>query len=199
MEQCPQCQSWLEPSSNFCPECGEPVEHYAKPAGFWIRVVASFVDGLVFLPVVVLGYVNLFSIKSIPLLVVMSIPQFLYKPLMEARYGATLGKMACGLKVIDDQGAGITVSQAYTRYIPFLVSMAVGLIASAIMYSQPGFQNVTGFTTMQQTKQLQGQNPFQLLNSVIGLFVLADCIVAGFTYRKRALHDMMAKTFCVYK
>ena len=195
MEQCPQCQSWLEPSSNFCPECGEPVERYAKPAGFWIRVVASLVDGLVFLPVVILSFVNLFSIKSIPLLVVMSIPQFLYKPLMEARYGATLGKMACGLKVIDDQGAGITVSQAYTRYIPFLVSMAVGLIAGVIMYSQPGFQNVTGFRTMQQTRQ----NPFQLLNSLIGLFMLADCIVAGFSYRKRALHDMMAKTFCVYK
>ena len=196
MEQCPQCQSWLEPSSNFCPECGEPVEHYAKPAGFWIRFVASLVDGLVFLPVVILTFVNLFSIKSIPLLLVMSIPQFLYKPLMEARYGATLGKMACGLKVIDDQGASITVSQAYTRFIPLLVSTAVGVVASVVLFSQPGFQNMDDF---QRMSELQNANPANLLSSLCNFVVLGECLVAAFSHRKRALHDMMAKTFCVYK
>jgi hypothetical protein len=29
--------------------------------------------------------------------------------------------------------------------------------------------------------------------------VLIECIFASFTSRKRALHDMMAESFCVYK
>ena len=34
---------------------------------------------------------------------------------------------------------------------------------------------------------------------IVGVFVLIDCVVAAFSFRKRALHDMLAESYCVYK
>lgn len=31
------------------------------------------------------------------------------------------------------------------------------------------------------------------------VLVLIDCVVAAFSFRKRALHDMLAESYCVYK
>ena len=53
--KCKSCehefQTWVE----FCPNCAEPVEGYARPAGFWIRVGANIIDSLIFLPLAILG------------------------------------------------------------------------------------------------------------------------------------------------
>jgi len=47
--------------------------------------------------------------------------------------------------------------------------------------------------------RLQQANPFRPAETVTNLFVLIDCLMAAFTHRKRALHDKMAESFCVYK
>ncbi|MBK8392708.1 MAG: RDD family protein [Saprospiraceae bacterium] len=43
-----------------------------------------------------------------------------YKPFMEFQYGATLGKMAVKLKVVNLDFEKITLSQSIIRYIPGL-------------------------------------------------------------------------------
>ena len=67
--KCKSCgqefQEWVE----FCPHCAEPMEGYSRPAGFWIRVGAQIVDTLVFIPIIILSYWNLFSLKSTAVLV----------------------------------------------------------------------------------------------------------------------------------
>ncbi|MCD6385696.1 RDD family protein, partial [Candidatus Sumerlaeota bacterium] len=82
-----------------------------RPAGFWIRVVATLVDFIVFIPVVALSFYAISS-KSLFLTLLLILPGVLYKPLMEAFYGATLGKMACGLRVVDKSGANLSVPRA---------------------------------------------------------------------------------------
>jgi len=196
MRQCMRCGREIDASARYCPECGAPNTIHPPPAGFWVRVLASFVDGLVFLPLVVLAFANIVQIKSLALLFATMVPGLLYKPLMESRFGATLGKMACKIKVIDDRGMAPTFTQAFTRYLPFFVSSIVALVGSVVMFSQPGFQEAVG---LDKIGELQYENPVKLLQNVINIFILAECVVAGFTYRKQALHDMMAQTYCVRK
>lgn len=76
-------------------------------AGFWIRVGATIVDILVMLPFVGLSFYILLVLKSLPLMIVITVIMAAYKPLMEYQYGATLGKMAVGIKVVNEEG-GIT-------------------------------------------------------------------------------------------
>jgi hypothetical protein len=56
------------------------------PAGFWIRVVAALFDFIIALsPLQVAVFIALFCVKSLPLFLLVSIPGFVYKPLMESR------------------------------------------------------------------------------------------------------------------
>jgi uncharacterized RDD family membrane protein YckC len=115
---------------------------------------------------------------------------------MESFFGATLGKMACGIKVIDDSGNKLSLSAAYVRFFPFLISTGVTLAGQFILFSSPDFQSAT---SMMELGQAQQENFLDPVGKLVNLLVLIECIVAAFTFRKRALHDMLAESFCVYK
>ena len=195
-KKCKKCgqefQEWVE----FCSNCAEPMEGYSRPAGFWIRVGAQIIDFFVFIPIVALGIWNTYSLKSTIVLVLISVPGLLYKPFMESFFGATLGKMACGIKVIDDNGKKLSLFGAYVRYFPFLIQAGVALAGQLILFSSEQFQSAT---SMMELSQAQQGNPLSLLGTIVYALVLIECIVAAFTFRKRALHDMLAESFCVYK
>ena len=195
-KKCKKCgqefQEWVE----FCSNCAEPMEGYSRPAGFWIRVGAQIIDFFVFIPIVALSIWNTYSLKSTIVLVLISVPGLLYKPFMESFFGATLGKMACGIKVIDDNGKKLSLFGAYVRYFPFLIQAGVALAGQLILFSSEQFQSAT---SMMELNQAQQGNPLSLLGTIVYALVLIECIVAAFTFRKRALHDMLAESFCVYK
>ncbi len=195
-KKCESCgqefQEWVE----FCPHCGEAIEGYSRPAGFWIRVGAYIIDGLIFIPIVILSIWNLYSLKSIVVLVLASLPGLIYKPFMESFFGATLGKMACGIKVIDDNGKKLSLLGAYIRFVPFLLLSGITLASQLILFSSPQFQSATSFIEIGQAQQGSFLDAVRYL---VNAFMLIDCVFVAFTFRKRALHDMMAKSFCVYK
>ncbi len=194
--RCESCGHEFDEWVEFCPDCSEPIKGYARPAGFWIRVGAHIIDSLIFIPLGVLGFFNGSSWKSVAVLVLINVPWFFYKPLMESFCGATLGKMACGVKVIDAAGKKLSLVSAYVRYFPSLICLGVSLVGQVILYSSEQFQLAT---TTEEAKLAQQEN--FLTPIVIVLYVLAtlECVFAAFTYRKRALHDMLAESFCVYK
>ena len=194
--KCKSCgqefQKWVE----FCSNCAEPMEHYSRPAGFWIRFGAYIIDSLIFIPIVILGIWNTFTLKSTALLVLISLPWLIYKPFMESFFGATLGKMSCGIKVIDDDGNKLSLFGAYVRFLPFLITAGISLASQLILFSSPQFQSATSWLEIGQAQQ---GNFLVGIRRLLGIFILIDCIVAAFTFRKRALHDMLAESFCVYK
>jgi len=194
--KCKNCgqefQKWVE----FCSHCGQAMEGYSRPAGFWIRVGANIIDSLVFIPIMILSYWNMYSLKSTAVLVLICLPGLIYKPFMESFFGATLGKMSCKIKVIDDGGNKLSLFNAYIRFFPFLLLAGVGLASQLILFSSPQFQSITSWTELGQAQQ--GSFLVVIIYPVYAL-VLIDCIVVAFTFRKRALHDMMAESFCVYK
>ena len=185
-------QKWVE----LCTNCSEPMENYSRPAGFWIRFGAYIIDYAVFIPIAILAVWNIFTLKSTAVLVLISLPGLTYKPFMESYFGATLGKMSCGIKVIDDDGNKLSLFDAYIRFLPFLITAGISLASQLILFSSPQFQSATSWIEIGQAQQA---NFLDGVPRLVGLFVMIDCIVAAFTFRKRALHDMLAESFCVYK
>ncbi len=194
--KCKKCgqefREWVE----FCSNCAEPMEGYSRPAGFWIRAGASIIDFVIFIPIAILSMWNTFSLKSTAVLVLISLPGLIYKPFMESFFGATLGKMSCKIKVIDDNGKKLSLFNAYIRFFPFLLSAGVNLAGQLILFSSPQFQSAK---SMMEISQAQQGSSLSVIIYPVTALVLIDCIVVAFTFRKRALHDMMAESFCVYK
>lgn len=172
------------------------MENYSRPAGFWVRVGAAIIDHLIFIPILILAIWNGFTLKSTFLLILIHLPGLIYKPFMESYFGATLGKMSCGIKVIDDNCNELSLLRAYIRFLPALVSSAISLTNQLILFSSPEFESVTSWIELSQAQQGGLLDAF---GTITGLFVMVDCIFVAFTFRKRALHDMMAQSFCVYK
>jgi len=194
--KCKNCGQEFQKWTEFCSNCAEPMEGYSRPAGFWIRVGAYIIDGLVFIPIMILSGWNIYSLKSTAVLALISLPGFLYKPFMESFFGATLGKMSCKIKVIDDNGKKLSLLGAYVRFFPFLLSTGVALAGQLIVFSSPQFQSAT---SMMEISQAQQENFLYLIGLIVNVLILIECVFAAFTFRKRALHDMLAESFCVYK
>lgn len=126
---CPNCKpvffqkvkEGIEPSSS----AGLP-----QYAGFWIRFLAKFIDGIVLgIPGYALqfGAMSLFSEpqKGYGLLIgwVLSMAlQIAYNTVLVGKYGATLGKMACGLRIVRANGGPVGYGLACGRYFAEIVS-----------------------------------------------------------------------------
>ena len=196
MKKCGRCGTEADDSARYCPGCGVEIEDYPRPGGFWIRGAAYLLDELVFLPLAVLIYRNLLSTKSLLQLIVLLIPLLLYKPLMESFFGATLGKMACGLRVIDGRRERLSLVAAYVRFIPRLVSIGMGLWIIVPLFGSPEF---AGVSTMAELAELVSKRPSMVIEDIVNLLVVFDHGIVALTYRKRAIHDMMAGSYCVYE
>lgn len=109
-------------------------------AGVGIRFVARFIDGFVFLVpfviVLVLVMPNLLRTAATrtPLLNVTFVATALffglfYEVLMLRYWGATLGKMACGVKVVRPEGSGLGWGVSFGRYFMYnVVISAIPLV-----------------------------------------------------------------------
>ena len=194
--KCKSCGQEFEKWVEFCSHCGEAMEGYSRPAGFWIRVGAYIIDILIFIPIIILSVWNTWHLKSTVVLVLSSLPGLIYKPFMESFFGATLGKMFCKLKVIDDNGNKLSLFSAYIRFLPFLFSAGVTLAGQLVLFSSPQFQSATSLMELGEAQQ---GNYLDVVSYPANALILIDCVFVAFTFRKRALHDMMSKSFCVYK
>ena len=164
-------------------------------AGFWIRFVASFLDGLIMLP---LAIVNIFAItyfNSIPIYVLSILLSAAYKPFCEFKFGATLGKMAIDLKVVNEKFQKISIEQALLRATPFLLSSIIGILMILLIDINNIDENI-GFLEFGEIMQ---NSNYYWLENISNLILLVSCLVVAFDTRKQGLHDKLAKTYCVYK
>jgi uncharacterized RDD family membrane protein YckC len=155
-----------------------PAQAAVAYAGFWLRVVAAIIDGVVLsIPLAPIFFITLLSTfrnmqdlqgmqqpaamwavlgpKIILILIVSAIASWLYWGLCESSsWQATLGKKALGLMVTDVEGRRINFGRASGR---FWAGRGVGSV------------------------------PY-----LGGTYFLVDCICVGFTAKKQAIHDMIA-------
>jgi uncharacterized RDD family membrane protein YckC len=136
---------------------GVPSTNVLEYAGFWIRVGAKLLDALIFgvtgwaIMFVVVGTAG-FSFKnpesfkainniSLPLnLLIYGITIFLL-----GRYGATPGKMICGLKVVKSNSERITYLRAFCRVLSELIScftLCIGYIMVAFTAEKTSLHDI---------------------------------------------------------
>ena len=110
--------------------------------GFWIRLVASLMDGIVLLIIVVLLSIVTGVVFGAALgdgaglgmfllvFILASLATILYKPVMEASdYQGTFGKYTLGMKVVDGRGQKISMTSSFVRTILcFLLFLGVVII-----------------------------------------------------------------------
>jgi uncharacterized RDD family membrane protein YckC len=121
--------SWddTEPSAwDETPAAAEP-----RYAGFWIRVVAVILDGIIIsipLPILFLAIGNSDSAASQGIRLVISA---LYTIILWVRWGRTIGGRILGLRLVRVDGEPVTYGTAVVRYLMVIVSaiaMFIGLI-----------------------------------------------------------------------
>ena len=135
--------------------------------GFWIRLVASFIDGIILLILIILLATISLIIFGVALgegagvgmfllvFILASIATIFYKPIMEAsEYQGTVGKYALGMKVVDQNGQRISMTSSFLRTILYII----------------GAQ---------------------------GFLLCLGVVMVGFTEYKQGLHDILANTYVV--
>ncbi len=164
-------------------------------AGFWPRLGASLIDTFLFIPLLAVSLYNVLSPKIYFLALLCEILMMAYKPLMEWRYGATVGKMAMNLKVINSQAQPISWDQSMIRFIFYFAAYMVSIINNFMVFRSPGFEGVRSIAELGVFQQ-QHQNNVLTELSVYALFF--SVIMVVFDHRCQAMHDKFAKTFCVH-
>lgn len=159
------------------------------------RVLASLIDGLILLPLSVFDWFNKSDWKSQILLTTVFLVGLIYKPLLEFKYGATIGKKLMKLVVVNRDHQKVNWIEVLIRNIFDITSRIFFFGATLMTYRSEGFINVTSnqeFVNFQKT--IINLNPFLIFFSLITLievvFILSD-------KQKRALHDRMGATFVI--
>ncbi len=163
-------------------------------AGFWVRVAASVLDSLILMPALFLGVYNMMAWKSLPLYFILQIAVLLYKPWMEAEYGATLGKMITKIKVVTTDYQDINLQQSLNRYAFYFANSFMGLIGGFMLFMQEEFATLTDFYDI---AELQAQIGTPEIDQFLGLLIFVSCIFCAADPLKQTLHDKMAKTYVV--
>lgn len=164
--------------------------------GFWSRFGAMFIDGLVLAPVSVgVMYFNVTSAKSPLLLAVVTLLTLAYKPVMEYVYGATLGKMALKLKVVDAQFDKAGLQEILLRNIFNIVPSLITLVLTIGIYISPEFEEINGF--MEYSQYSSQFTSLQIVTYISYFITIVDAIVLLADSRKRSLHDKIAQTYVI--
>jgi uncharacterized RDD family membrane protein YckC len=93
-----------------------------KFAGFWVRFVAFLIDTFVLLIIVKLPISLAFGQNTAANLVISVIDALYFAIFESSSQQATPGKLALGLRVVDDEGNRISFIRALGRYLCKIVS-----------------------------------------------------------------------------
>jgi uncharacterized RDD family membrane protein YckC len=164
--------------------------------GFWIRTGALFIDGLLTSVVTIpIMYYNIGNLKSIPLLVISSLIGILYKPTFEFLYGATPGKMALKLRVVNTNFGKADFTAIFLRNIFGIVSSALALVFTVIIFSSEEFQTITGF--FEYSTYVSNVKEIKYINGLNFSIFVAEIICLLTDPQKRALHDRIGRTYVI--
>jgi uncharacterized RDD family membrane protein YckC len=195
---CNKCGAQNAAGAQFCSRCGTPtsptpvpfspnVASYSAPAtsyqvvapvagvgygGFWIRVVAAIVDGIILRVVVapvgmIFGGLGLAGgmMRGVPriglsllgggvTIIVLIFGSWLYEAFMESSsYQATLGKMIFGMKVTDLNGNRISFERATGRYFAKWLSsmfLCIGYIMVGLTERKQGLHDLLAGTLVRR-------------------------------------------------
>jgi len=143
-------------------------------AGFWMRFIASIIDG------VLLGFVNI--IILVPFL---------------GLVGLTAAARASDVDM-DGEGAGLMIALLSTYFISMVAVVIAGWLYFALMESSARGATLGKMalglrvTTLGGARIGFGRATGRYFGKILSSILLIGYIMAAFTARKQALHDIMA-------
>jgi len=166
--------------------------------GFGPRLLALLLDSLIVgIPIAAASVYNLLVLKSFWFFVLISMISIAYKPLMEGIYGATLGKMSMGMKVVDYYGGRINAPQAILRSIFTIGQSLVTIPVYWFIFNDTDLMELNNYFTL--SLQLAEAYPFlNVISGISTLILVVECITLLMDQPYwRSLHDRIAKTYVV--
>jgi uncharacterized RDD family membrane protein YckC len=160
---------------------------------FWPRLGALLLDGII-LSIVsfLIGLIPVINSKigSASVSLVFSMLPYAYSILMLGRYGQTVGKMLLNVKVVDNKSEGkISYYQSFLREAVPVVLICLSKISSIIMFK--------GIDLMNYEFSVIGYIILFLPSYMLLIWSITEIITMLFNSRKRALHDIVAKTVVI--
>ena len=143
---CSGCNKINDAAAKFCLSCGAKlptmasVPAFGEPAGFWIRALAFLIDGVVLyvlgliaekrlgIPDSTLGNGPVTTdalIRELPGLLLSVVIGLVFYTVMVGAWGATVGKMICGIRIVRGDGGRVTYGLSFTRYFAEFLSLVV--------------------------------------------------------------------------
>jgi len=187
-------------TDNFLPLMIDEKKVYA---GFWRRFGAGVVDFLILMPFVFLiVYLEGFNIPLAIFIVIFSTFIFsVYNVYFHYKFGATLGKMAVGIRVTQPDGSKIELKHALLRSS---VDFAFALFAMfaqiyAILSVDSGQYLAAGM--VERFELITPYYPvwYGFITIATQVWVWSEFLVLLFNKRRRAIHDFIAGTVVIKK
>ncbi|UEG51123.1 RDD family protein [Ferruginibacter lapsinanis] len=179
---------------NFLEDFEYPDHIYAT---FMQRVWGSVIDMLVLSPIVILNMFNNNYWKSLPLMFIVGIIGIVYKPLLEFKYGATVGKMAMKISVLNYEFQKIQLSHSLMRNIFHILPGIYSLIVAYLVFQMPEFattRSLDGYSKL--SSSIIDMNFYSVAISIV---YITDIIFLFSDSKRRTLHDRIGQTFVVRK
>jgi len=179
------------------------IENKKVYAGFFKRIGSGVIDMLLLLSIVLIISFNLE--KSIfSTIIVMIVPELLasaYFIYFHYKFGATLGKMAVGIKVTFPNGKKIGFKQALIRSSVDLALFMAFVLAVIIAFINADPEIYYSAVWQQDPRYMLALFPvwYGALNLVSKIWLWSEFVVLLFNKRKRAIHDYIAGTVVINK
>lgn len=200
---CASCGATAKEGAAFCGSCGKPIIGYTvgqssagsaaggavvsagaagdtgRYAGFWLRLVAAIIDGLILgIPFGVVVFMTVMS--AVPGLAQMR--NQAPNPMMIAMM--ILPRIFFVLLLVLVASWLYWALMESSQWQATLGKKALGLYVTDLSGSRMTFGKASG-------RFFAGRG-ISFVPSIGGLYYLIDCVMAGFTEKKQALHDMIA-------
>ncbi|MBI4311795.1 MAG: RDD family protein [Chloroflexi bacterium] len=181
---CQGCSALNEASFAYCYRCGLALPQRllpaaqvgGSPAGFWIRLLAYFIDGIIvwvsfyvvvslvfgdsFRQIVVLFQAG-YGYDSRLLLLSVALPATYYT-VSVGTWGRTPGKAILGLKIVRTSGSKVSHLRAFARYLAYAASilpLGLGFLAIALSAQKRGWHDFLCDTRVVRTREQRSDRP----------------------------------------
>lgn len=124
-----------------------PATVSAEKAGFWIRFVAIFIDAIILAVVATIigAILNLSTNSRSGIQVILGLLYYVYFWSNTGPWpGQTLGSKILNIRVVRTNGSNLTITQAFIRYVGFIISaipLFIGLIWAAFDANKQGWHD----------------------------------------------------------
>jgi uncharacterized RDD family membrane protein YckC len=168
-------------------------------SGFWSRLGANLLDGLILIPTsFLLLFINSFN-KNIYFITV--IPNLLfifwYNIFLPKRYGGTPGKLIVGIKIIKIDSSPIGWKKSFLRYSVNMVFSIISIIFTMIAILLADDEIYNNLNWVQKSVYLYSIFHHNIIRTLINIWFWSEFIVLLFNKRKRAIHDFIAGTVII--